>query len=126
MTAKCFDNGKLYINDTCIDVEQLEWNAHPTFKGVSLKHVIKGESTDGMVSYHLVKVEPGCEIKIHNHPGKTEVHEVVDGSGYCMLDDKKLDYHVGTVGFIPADIYHSVRAGSEGLFLFAKFFPALL
>jgi len=126
MNANGFDNGKVFINNACVDIEQIEWSAHPAFKGVYLKHIIKGESTENRLSCHLIKVEPGCEIGIHNHPGKTELHEVINGGGYCLLENKKLNYHKGVVGFIPADTGHSVRAGSEGLFLFAKFFPALL
>jgi Uncharacterized conserved protein, contains double-stranded beta-helix domain len=126
MNTSCFDNGKLYINNSCIDVDMLQWNAHPTFKGVYLKHIIKGENTDGMLSCHLVKVDAGCEIGIHNHAGITELHEVIDGDGCCLLGNEVFDYRKGVVGFIPADENHLVKAGNDGLFLLAKFFPALL
>jgi quercetin dioxygenase-like cupin family protein len=93
---------------------------------VFLKHLIKGKSTDNRLSCHLVKINPGCEIGIHNHVGKTELHEILSGFGHCMIEQKEFDYHKGVIGFIPADKNHSIKAENEGLFLLAKFFPALL
>lgn len=121
-----FNNGKLYLNGECIDVASLPWNEHPAYKGVFLKHVITGNRTDNRLSCHLVKIEPTCEIGLHNHAGKTELHEVLNGNGHCILEDKKMDYRKGVTGLIPADMNHLVKASSEGLFLLAKFFPALV
>ncbi len=126
MDTNAFNKGKLYINDKCIDVENLEWNEHAAFKGVFLKHIIKGESTDNKLSCHLVKINPGCEIGLHNHIGKTELHEILSGNGHCSIEQTNIDYKKGVVGFIPADKDHSVKAEDEGLLLLAKFFPALL
>ncbi len=126
METNFFEQGKLYLNGKCIEVSNLEWNEHPTFKGVFLKHLIKGESTGNQLSCHLVKINPGCEIGNHIHVGKTELHEVLSGSGKCWIEQTKIDYREGNIGFIPADKNHSVKAGDDGLFLLAKFFPALL
>jgi len=126
MDTNGFTNGKLYINDECIDVDSLSWNEHAAFKGVFLKHIIKGESTGNRLSCHLVKIDPGCEIGIHIHAGITELHEIMGGSGHCMIGQTRVDYRKGMVGFIPADREHLVKANDEGLFLLAKFFPALL
>jgi len=126
MDTNDLQKGTLYLNGEFIDIEKLEWNAHPAFKGVFLKHVIKGESTGNRLSCHLVRIDPRCEIGLHNHAGKSELHEVMDGFGECTLEETTLEYRKGNVGFIPADKYHIVKAGDEGLFLLAKFFPALL
>lgn len=126
MDANIFNNGKLYINGESVDIENLPWNKHSAYEGVFLKHIIKGESTDHQLSCHLVKINPGCEIGTHNHAGKTELHEIITGSGHCIIEQSKIDYHRGVIGFIPADRNHSVKAEREGLFLLAKFFPALL
>jgi len=121
-----FNKGKLYINGECVDIESLMWNEHPTDKGVFFKHIISGASTNSRLSYHLVKVNPDCEIDIHNHAGKTELHEIIGGRGHCMIEQEKIDYHKGVIGFIPADKNHLVKAEKEGLFILAKFFPALI
>ncbi len=126
MEANQFEKGTLFINGENIKVENLEWHEHPIFKGVFLKHVIKGESTNNQLSCHLVKINPNCEIGLHNHVGKTELHEIIGGFGECDIEQKKLNYQKGITGFIPADKNHVVKAGDEGLFILAKFFPALL
>lgn len=126
MDTHSFTRGKLYINDKCINVEELQWNEHPEFKGVFLKHLIKGEKTRDQLSCHLVKINANCEIGLHHHRGKTELHEVLDGAGICMIEQQKLNYQKGVTGFIPEDKNHIVKAGTEGLLLIAKFFPALL
>lgn len=126
MDTNDFSKGKLYINDTCVDVESLEWNEHPAFKGVFLKHVIKGANTNNSLSCHLVKINPDCEIGIHNHNGKTELHEILSGKGTCQIEQTRIHYNRGVVGFIPADKNHAVKADKEGLLLLAKFFPALI
>ena len=126
MNTNDFEKGILYINEKCIDVENLVWNEHSVFKGVFLKHIIKGEFTDNRLSCHFVKINPGCEIGIHSHAGKTELHEIISGYGHCIVGKTKFDYRKGIIGFIPADVDHYVIAENEGLFLLAKFFPALL
>ena len=42
------------------------------------------------------------------------------------IKQEKIDYHKGVIGFIPADKNHSVKAKDDGLFILAKFFPALI
>lgn len=117
---------RIYHLGKKLDTEGLVWNAHPAFKGVFLKHLVKGEDTDGKFSCHLVKVEPGCEIGEHIHEGKWETHEVIKGKGKCVLIDKEISYELGVCALIPADMKHRVLAGQEGLYLFVEFIPALL
>lgn len=126
MKKNRFNNGVLYVNNKKILTNDLEWNAHPKYKGVFLKHLILGNITNNEFSCHIVLIEPNCEIELHNHAGKTEVHEVIQGSGKCQLEENELDYKQGNIGFLPADKNHSVKAGGEGLLLIAIFFPALL
>lgn len=117
--------GKVVIGTTAIEVESLPWNKHPTFDGVALKHLITSNATDGKFSCHVVRIDTGCAIGTHIHEGKWELHEVVKGKGYCLLENCKIDYSEGLVKAIPADLPHSVVA-EEQLFLLAKFIPALL
>jgi quercetin dioxygenase-like cupin family protein len=126
METNIFEKGILYINGTSIDFNSILWNEHSNFKGVFLKDIIQGESTGNRLSCHLVRINPGCEIGIHTHSGKTELHEIIQGSGICTIEQLKIEYHTGVIGFIPADKNHSIKAKQEGLFLLAKFFPALL
>lgn len=79
--------------------ENIEWSKHPTFDGVELKHIVTAKDTDGLFSYHLVRIAPNCSIKEHIHETQLETHEVISGKGLC------------------------INAGEEGLYLFAKFMP---
>lgn len=109
------------------DLGALPWNPHPAFPGVAMKHLVTGSDTDGTLSAHLVRVEPGCCLMEHVHPDKLELHEVVLGAGTCALADKTVRYEPGTCGLIPANVAHSVRADAENfLYILAKFAPALL
>ncbi|AIZ56909.1 AraC-like ligand binding domain protein [Candidatus Methanoplasma termitum] len=104
----------------------VEFTPHKTFKGVYLKHLVTGERTEGRISSHLVKIEPLCVLDTHTHPEQIEIHEVIQGSGECLIAGRKLRYVPGTVTVIPQGTPHKVTAGENGLYLLAKFTPALL
>jgi quercetin dioxygenase-like cupin family protein len=108
------------------DPAALPWNNHPAFTGVRLKHLVTGADTNGALSCHLVRIDPGCHLKNHVHEGQWELHEVVAGSGTAQLDGRKADYLPGVVAVVPKGTPHEILAGDEGLCIFAKFFPALL
>lgn len=122
---EAFDNGCLSIPGKVVLFAELEWTKHATFEGVELKHIITGKETENQFSYHLVRIAPGMAIKNHVHESQLETHEVIAGSGKCINDGEELSYEVGVISIIPAGIPHEVVAGDEGLFLFAKFMPAL-
>ena len=124
--VKKVDERKIVYLEEEIYAQDLAWNAHPAFKGVSLKHLVKGESTNGKFSCHLVKVESGCEIGDHIHKDKWELHEIIDGIGKGILADKEITYELGVSVVIPERIKHKVIAGEEDLYLLAKFVPALV
>lgn len=123
--VKVFNDGKVVYQNREIDIEKLEWNKNAN-KGVYLKHIVKGEDTDGKFSCHIVKIEAGCEIGQHIHENNWELHEVITGEGKCFLEDKKVGYSVGTLSVIPQGMKHKVMAINGELYLFAKFIPALL
>lgn len=121
-----FNDGALFSETAGCDIESLPWNPHPSFRGVSMKNLLSGSDTAGRLSCHLVRIDPGCEIGNHLHDGKLELHEVIDGEGSCTVGEKVLQYRAGVVSFIPDNKYHRVEAGDRGLFLLAKFSPALI
>ena len=120
-----FNNGRLVIPEKTIMFDQIEWSKHPTFEGVELKHIVTGNDTEGKFSYHLVRIASGKAIKNHIHETQLETHEIIAGFGTCINDGKKLKYEAGVISIIPAKIPHEVVAGEDGLYLFAKFMPAL-
>ena len=107
------------------DFADLPWNPHPAFEGVTLKHLLTGTDTGGAFSFHLVRVAPGKSIGTHIHEMQTETHEVAGGSGVCINEGIEIPYAPGTMTILKKGTPHSVTAGSDGLFIFAKFFPPL-
>lgn len=120
-----FEEGKFFIAGKAIETADLKWNKHAKFEGVELKHIITAAQTGGQFSYHLVKIAPNKKIGTHEHAKTIEIHEVIAGKGKCLCLGEKLEYDPGNIAFIPADTAHEVIADEEGLYLFAKFFPAL-
>lgn len=123
--AEKLAGGMVYGSDGSRDVSRCEWNSHPKFSGVYLKHVISAEQTDGLFSSHLVKVAPGCSLDTHVHADQLELHEVITGHGLCRLVDMELAYEPGKMAVIRKGEEHRVEAGENGLIIMAKFFPAL-
>ena len=120
-----FDNGTFKSPYGEKQFGELKWNPHPTFEGVELKHLITAADTDGKFSYHLVRIAPNKSIGEHIHETQLETHEVIAGYGECVNNGKTLGYEPGVISIMPAKVPHEVNAGPDGLYLFAKFFPAL-
>jgi quercetin dioxygenase-like cupin family protein len=119
-------NGTITCMDKTEDASHIVWAAHPSFQGVYLKHLVKGDATDGQLSCHMVRIDPGCVLEEHIHAEQWELHEVLDGAGQGWLDTQVLAYHPGQMTVIPQGTKHRVQAGEDGLVLLAKFFPALI
>lgn len=120
-----FNNGSLKLPTATVQFEDIPWFSHPTFEGVELKHIVTAKDTDEQFSYHLVRIASNKSIKNHIHEAQLETHEVIAGSGVCINDGAKLIYEPGVISIMPTGIQHEVIAGSDGLYLFAKFIPAL-
>ena len=124
--ATLMTEGKVVLGLEEARVADAKWNPHPTYPGVSLKHLVTGSATNGQLSCHLVKVAAGSQISMHVHPDKLELHEVVSGIGTGTLGEQAIPYVVGTSVVIPANVPHNVVAGQEDIYLLAKFTPALM
>lgn len=124
-TFELFENGKLFLPEKEADFSEIAWSKHPTFHGVELKHIVTAKDTGGKFSYHLVRIAPDCGIGNHIHETQLEMHEVIKGSGKCVNAGRTIPYAAGTISIMQAGVPHEVHADSEGLYLFAKFMPAL-
>lgn len=119
------EGGKLLLPDTTVSFDSIPWSKHPTFEGVELKHIITSEKTGGQFSFHLVRIAPNKKIGNHIHEKQLETHEVISGAGVCVNDGVELPYEPGAISIFPVGVPHEVIAGDDGLYLFAKFMPAL-
>lgn len=120
-----FNCGQLATPEIQKSFDELEWCKHPTFDGVELKHIITGADTNGEFSYHLVRIAPNKKIGNHVHQQQLETHEVIAGNGICINEGKEIPYHCGVISIMKTGKSHEVIAGDDGLYLFAKFIPAL-
>lgn len=121
-----FDNaGKLVLPNTEISFADIPWSKHPTFEGVELKQIVTSEQTGGQFSYYLVRIAPNKKIGNHVHKTQLETHEVIFGNGVCINKDTEIKYEPGIISIFPRNIPHEIFAGNEGLYIFAKFMPAL-
>jgi len=116
----------IHVLGEIVAAETLAWNPHPKFAGVSLRHLVTGKETGSRLSLHHVRIEPGCAIGDHAHAGQVEIHDVLAGSGSCVLDGVTIPYRPGVAAIMPADTVHRVDAGNEGLLLLATFSPPLV
>jgi quercetin dioxygenase-like cupin family protein len=121
-----FRDGTIIVDGKTIDAKSLSWNEHSAFKGVYLKHLVKGEMTGGRLSCHLVHIKAGHAIGDHVHPDKWELHEIIEGTGAGNVNGKPFVFEPGVVAVIPEGIPHGIVADKEDVYLLAKFFPALL
>ena len=121
-----FEAGNLFTTSNLKALSTVDWIPHKTFKGVALKHLVLSSDTANEISCHLVRIEPECEIGIHTHENNLEIHEVISGTGSLMLDKIDYEYSPGNISVIPKSVIHKVKAGKDGLYLLAKFIPALV
>lgn len=125
-TVKGIGGGKIVYLDKEFSVTDLDWNPHPSFEGVFLKHLVKGASSDGKFSCHLIRIKDGFEIGDHIHEGKWELHEVIGGIGKGVMAGKEIVYELGVTVVVPENVKHKIVADNGDVYLLAKFIPALL
>lgn len=116
-----FAHGRIFCGRESVPAESLGWSEHGDFAGVFLKNMLVGEQTDGLVSCHLVRIDPNKAIGLHSHADSIELHEVIAGGGACITENGTLPYTPGTMSVIARTLPHEVHAGEDGLYLFAKF-----
>lgn len=126
MKSDIFIPKTLFINQKEVQLETIPWTPHASFEGVAMKNLVCGSQTGGLASFHLVKVDAGCALLEHSHPGKWELHEIIQGDAKAVIGQQSAEYQIGGMALIPADTPHAVYAGENGLILLAKFFPALI
>ncbi len=58
----------------------------PNSKEILLKNIIKGIDTDGMLSCHMVRIDPNTILEDDFHENQWELHEVIEGEGKFVLE----------------------------------------
>ena len=108
------------------DIAEIPWCPHSRWAGVFLKDLVTGKETDGKLSYHLVRINPDCEVGDHGHRTQWEWNLIISGNGVFVLGDKEVTIMPGQSFVAPPGIHHIVSAGDEELLVLAIFSPALV
>lgn len=116
-----FEHGSLTAGQHRQNLSSLPWIEHKEFAGVFLKTIVSTQQTQGLLSCHLVRINPHGKIGLHTHPAQIELHEVMAGSGACITERGEIPYGPGSLTILAHGTAHEVQAGSNGLCLFAKF-----
>ena len=115
------EKGVLSTGGVDVELASIAWNEHKDFPGVFLKTVVAAHQTNGHMTCHLVRIEPGAKIGLHTHETSLELHEVMAGQGLCLMGNREVRYVPGSMAVLERGMPHEVRAGEQGLWLFAKF-----
>lgn len=121
-----FEQGVVLLPRLEIKAAAKPWYSHPAWDGVYLKDLVTGKETDGKFSYHIVRIQQGCEVMDHDHETQWELNIVLNGKGVFTLDETEITVKPGQTFATPPGTHHTVSAGNEELSLLALFIPALL
>ena len=125
-TFESFSNGKFKTPLSEKNFSVIEWVNHPKFAGVKQKNIITAKDSAGLFSYHLVYIAPNKEISLHTHENNIETHEIIAGNGKLIHSKKTFTYNSGDISLFSKGSEHAILAGENGIWLFAKFFPAII
>lgn len=109
------------------DIEELEWQPHPTVEGVEIKVLVSQGAQGTDVTCMLVRIGRGLEVPEHVHDHSDDIlyplagraRMWVEGSGDFALEP-------GVIVRVPQSTKHRIFDVSEELLLYDVFWPALL
>ena len=90
---------------------------------VPFREILNQHETGGLAVY-LLEYDSGAEVPRHSHGLedeflKDEIYIIESGSATVTLEDEAYDVEPGDVVWIPREAWHSVKAGPDGLRLWA-------
>jgi mannose-6-phosphate isomerase-like protein (cupin superfamily) len=109
------------------NVEELDWQPHPTVEGVKIKLLVSRAVQGTDVTCMLVQIGRGLEVPEHIHDHSDDIlfplagkaRMWVEGSGDFALEP-------GMIVRVPQGMKHRIFDVSEDLLLHDVFWPALL
>jgi quercetin dioxygenase-like cupin family protein len=92
-----------------INLNTLEMEPHPKFKGVKIGFVVTKEKCSEL-SITVLEIEKGMEIPIHIHEKEADTIFVLEGKGKVFLNGEWKELKPGDVVVIPPQEKHGVVA----------------
>lgn len=115
-----------------VNLEQVEWQPHPTLAGVRTR-IIENGASNPQANVLVANVNPDGGIPWHVHEQSVEIAYVLAGTGTFFYDEHgkgetpvETGIQAGCVLSIPAGLWHAVaNTGSEPLLLYAFHTPPI-
>jgi quercetin dioxygenase-like cupin family protein len=87
-----------------INSNNIDWESMPV-KGFEGKPLIDHKSG----GLKMVRIQPGCEFPLHQHPNKTEFAFVLEGTLEAAIGEKTYTGHKGTFYQFPVGMNHRLK-----------------
>ncbi|MBL7064898.1 MAG: cupin domain-containing protein [Anaerolineae bacterium] len=108
-------------------VEELEWQPHPTAKGVEIKVLVSRGAQGTDVTCMLVRIGRGLEVLAHVHDRSDDILYPLAGKARMWVDGSgDFSLEPGVIVRVPQGTNHRIFDVSEDLLLYDVFWPALL
>ncbi len=109
------------------NVEELEWQPHPTVKGVEIKVLVSQAAQGTDVTCLLVRVGRGLEVPEHVHDHSDDILYPLSGKARMWVEGSgEFSLEPGVIVRVPQGTRHRIFDVSEDLLLYDVFWPALL
>jgi quercetin dioxygenase-like cupin family protein len=108
-------------------VDELEWQPHPTAKGVEIKVLISRAAQGTDVTCMLVRIGRGLEVPEHIHDQSDDILYPLAGKA-MMWAEGSGDFALepGVIVRVPQGTKHRIFDVSEDLLIYDVFWPAAL
>jgi gentisate 1,2-dioxygenase len=77
------------------------------------------------IGFHVAEYEPGEASGTHRHMCEAILY-IIQGSGYTMIEDTRVDWEAGDAIYVPPMCWHSQHAGNEPVKLIGMWNAPLL
>jgi quercetin dioxygenase-like cupin family protein len=109
------------------DIEELEWQSHPTADGVEIKVLVSQGAQGTDVTCMLVRIGCGLEVPEHIHDCSDDILYPLTGRARMWIEGSgDFSLEPGVIVRVPRGMKHRIFDVSEDLLLYDVFWPALL
>lgn len=109
------------------DIEELDWQPHPTAEGVEIKVLVSNNAQGTDVTCMLVRIGSGLEVPEHTHDHSDDILYPLAGRARMWVEgNEDFSLEQGVIVRVPKGTRHRIFDVSEDLLLYDVFWPAVL
>jgi quercetin dioxygenase-like cupin family protein len=106
-----------------INVNELQWEAHPFLKELLIKKLLSFEKDNVDLSIMLVRLKKGVDVPVHVHNQDDIIYQLEGKSKMWVEGAGDFEMRPGSFIRIPAGIKHQPHAVEEDVLAFDIFLP---